>query len=190
MVSSCGRYGSGRLKSASNQNSDPNRQGGSVQKILLRRRDAYRNGRVAGEKTLGELLRVRRHELGLTQRELAAKLGVQPAHVAYLELDRRRPSLSLLERIAQALDLNRERLILISHPEARNFFPAHAEVEAPAGEGRAWRDFQRNKALLARHKVTSKELKILSQVALLGRINNPRTFLFVLNSIRQAVGEE
>ena len=165
-------------------------RGGSVQKILLRRRNANRNGHAAGERSLGEVLRVRRHELGLTQRDLAAKLGVQPAHVAYLELDRRRPSLSLLERIAQALDLNRERLILISHPEARNFFPAHAEVEAAAGEDRAWRDFRRNKVLLARHKITSKELKVLSQVALLGRINNPRTFLFVLNSIRQAVGEE
>jgi len=115
---------------------------------------------------------------------------VKPAHVAYLELDRRRPSLSLLSRIAQALDLDRERLILLSHPEARSFFGERPTVEPPQPKDQAWREFRRNKNLLARHKVSPKELKVLAQVALLGRITTPRSFLFILNSIRQAVEED
>ena len=45
------------------------------------------------KKTLGQVLKYQRETLGLTQRELALKLEVKPSHVAYLEKDRRRPSL-------------------------------------------------------------------------------------------------
>ncbi len=155
-----------------------------------RRKAVRRNAPPSSKKTLGSVLRARRHSLSLTQRELAAQLAVKPAHVAYLELDRRRPSLSLLSRIAQALDLDRERLILLSHPEARSFFGERPTVEPPHPKDQAWREFRRNKNLLARHKVSPKELKVLAQVALLGRITTPRSFLFILNSIRQAVEED
>jgi len=160
-------------------------------KSLLRRKAVVRRTpQTSSKRTLGSVLRARRHALSLTQRELAAQLAVKPAHVAYLELDRRRPSLSLLSRIAQALDLDRERLILLSHPEARSFFGERPTVELPQPKDQAWREFRRNKNLLARHKVSPKELKVLSQVALLGRITTPRSFLFILNSIRQAVAED
>jgi hypothetical protein len=53
-----------------------------------------------------------------------------------------------------------------------------------------WRDFAGNKALLARHNVKPREMKVLSQVNLLGKITAPRNFLFILNAIRQAVEEE
>jgi transcriptional regulator with XRE-family HTH domain len=161
-------------------------------KSPLRRKAAVsRNPQSSSKKkTLGSVLRARRHSLSLTQRELAAQLAVKPAHVAYLELDRRRPSLSLLSRIAQTLDLDRERLILLSHPEARSFFGERATAELPQPKDQAWREFRRNKNLLARHKVSPKELKVLAQVALLGRITTPRSFLFILNSIRQAVEED
>jgi transcriptional regulator with XRE-family HTH domain len=39
-----------------------------------------------------------RHFMGLTQRELAVKLGVKASHVAYLENGRRHPSPALLTR--------------------------------------------------------------------------------------------
>ncbi|HVN89773.1 MAG TPA: helix-turn-helix transcriptional regulator [Candidatus Binataceae bacterium] len=155
----------------------------------LPRRTAPRKRTGSDKATLGEVLRARRRELRLTQRELANELGVKPAHVAYLELDRRRPSLKLLSRIAQVLDLKRERLILLSHPEAGKFFPASEENGQRAKKDQAWRDFSSNKAMIARHKITPKELKVLAQVALLGRVTTPRSFLFILNSIRQAVAD-
>jgi hypothetical protein len=43
---------------------------------------------------------------------------------------------------------------------------------------------------LARHQVKPRELKVLSQVNLLGTITAPRQFVFILNAIRQAVEEE
>jgi transcriptional regulator with XRE-family HTH domain len=138
-------------------------------------------------KTLGIVLRARRLDLRLTQRELAVQLNVKPAHIAYLELDRRRPSLSLLSRIADVLGLEREPLILLSHPEARGFIAARPERRA---KDQAWKEFKKNKILLTRHQVTKRELQILGQVSLLGRITSPRSFLFILNSIRQAVEED
>jgi transcriptional regulator with XRE-family HTH domain len=147
-------------------------------------------GKTRGKKTLGSVLRARRTELRLTQREVAAKLGVKPAHIAYLELDHRRPSLTLLSRIAEVLDLEHERLILLSHPEARSFMSALKKPEVAPRKDQGWRDFKRNKTVLSRYHVSKKELRVLSQVALLGRIETPRNFLFILNSIRQAVEDE
>ena len=70
------------------------------------------------KETLGQVLKQRRAAYALTQRELARKLGVKASHVAYLENGRRRPSLSLLSRLANTLDLDRQRLFLLVHPEA------------------------------------------------------------------------
>ena len=44
---------------------------------------------------LGEFLKTRREALGLTQRSLAQKLGVEASHVAFIESGRRKPSLKL-----------------------------------------------------------------------------------------------
>jgi transcriptional regulator with XRE-family HTH domain len=161
-----------------------------VRKRVARRNFIRRANSSHSRKALGSVIRARRLELMMTQRDLALQLGVKPAHVAYLELDRRRPSLNLLSRITDVLDLDRERLILLSHPEARIFLGPRAIKEKRPLKDQAWRDFKRNRSLLARNRVTKKEMRILSQVALLGRIASPRSFLFILNSIRQAVEGE
>jgi transcriptional regulator with XRE-family HTH domain len=142
------------------------------------------------KKTLGQVLKNQRAMLGLTQRELARKLDVKPSHVAYLETDRRRPSLALLSRIADVLGLEKEPLFLLAHPEASSLLGARREPAERAAPDRVWREFSGNKALLARHNVKPRELKVLSQVNLLGKITAPRHFLFILNAIRQAVEAE
>jgi transcriptional regulator with XRE-family HTH domain len=143
------------------------------------------------KKTLGEVLKNRRGTLGLTQRQLALKLGVKPSHVAYLEKDRRRPSLALLSRIADVLDLPKESLFVLAHPEASSLLTSHREPAARAQDpDQVWRDFSGNKAMIARHNIKPRELKVLSQVNLLGKITAPRHFLFILNAIRQAVETE
>jgi transcriptional regulator with XRE-family HTH domain len=138
-------------------------------------------------KTFGSMLRARRRDLQLTPSSLAAKLGVKSNYITYLELDRRRPSLHLLSRLAKVLDLDFEQLILVSHPEARGIFKT-SEIARRQDQG--WRDFQRNKDLLNRYNVTKKELQVLSQIASLGRVTMPRSFFFILNSIRLAVEDE
>ena len=143
------------------------------------------------KKTLGQVLKSQREILGLTQRELALKLEVKPSHVAYLEKDRRRPSLGLVSRIADVLGLEKEPLFLLAHPEASTLLTGRRDQATPSGDpDQVWRDFAGNKAMLARYNVKPNELKVLSQVNLLGKIAAPRQFLFILNAIRQAVEEE
>ncbi|MGA2409124.1 MAG: helix-turn-helix transcriptional regulator [Candidatus Binataceae bacterium] len=140
------------------------------------------------KKTLGQVLKNQRETLALTQRELALKLNVKPSHVAYLEKDRRRPSLGLLSRIADVLGLPKESLFVLAHPEASSLLGSRRSPSAGHDDpDQVWRDFTGNKALLARHGVKPRELKVLSQVNLLGKITAPRHFLFILNAIRQAV---
>jgi transcriptional regulator with XRE-family HTH domain len=139
------------------------------------------------KKSLGHVLKTRREELGLTQRELASKVNVKPSHVAYLEKDRRRPSLALVSRLADVLGLEKEPLFLLAHPEASSLIAARREPASRQNREQVWRDFAGNKVLLARHGIKPRELKVLSQVNLLGKITASRNFLFVLNAIRQAV---
>lgn len=142
------------------------------------------------KKTLGPVLKKQREALAITQRELARRLNVKPSHVAYLENDRRRPSLGLLSRIADVMGLEKEPLFLLAHPEASSLINAHREPAPRHDRHQVWRDFAGNKALLSRHQVKPRELKVLSQVNMLGKITAPRHFLFILNAIRQAVEEE
>ena len=142
------------------------------------------------KKTLGQVLKNRRTLLRLTQRELALKLGVKPSHVAYLETNRRRPSLALLSRIADVLGLSKESLFVLAHPEASSLVGTPPDAAPRQRSAQAWKEFAGNKALLARHQVKPRELKVLSQVNLLGKITAPRQFMFILNAIRQAVEDE
>jgi len=101
------------------------------------------------------------------------------------------PNEGLVGRIANVLGLEKEPLFLLAHPEAGSLLnerrePAHINRDPD----QVWRDFTGNKAMLARHQVKPNELKVLSQVNLLGKVAAPRQFLFILNAIRQAVDEE
>lgn len=142
------------------------------------------------KKTLGQIIKERREALFYTQRELALKLGVKASHIAYLENGRRRPSLSLISRIADTMGLDRQQLFLLTHPEARMLIGAHRVASAKPSSDQVWRDFVGNRGMLRRFKVKPRELRVLRQVNMLGRVTTPRQFLFILNSIRQAVDEE
>lgn len=53
--------------------------------------------------TIGQRIRARRQELGLTQDDIAKALGVTPQHISAIELDQRAPSLEFLVRLAEYL---------------------------------------------------------------------------------------
>jgi transcriptional regulator with XRE-family HTH domain len=142
------------------------------------------------KETLGQVLKQRRGAYAYTQRELAKKLGVKASHVAYLENGRRRPSLSLLTRIADTLELDKQRLFLLAHPEAHWFVGEQPEPPPSKRQDDSWRKFAADRGMLTRNKVTNQELKVLKNVNLLGRVSAPNQFLFILNAIRQAVEEE
>jgi transcriptional regulator with XRE-family HTH domain len=138
---------------------------------------------------LGLLIRRQRDGFRLTQRELARKLGVKASHIAYIEGGMRRPSLALVRRLADTLGLNKQKLLLMTYPEAR-YLIAKPPQPSPRNPDAAWRQFASNRAMLTQHSITPAELKILRQVSLLGRVAAPRNLLFVLNAIRQAIAED
>ena len=125
-----------------------------------------------------------------TQRALALKLGVKPSHVAYLEKNRRRPSLALLSRLADVLGLPKESLFVLAHPEASSLVGTPRKSAPGKDHDQVWQKFAGNKRLLAQHQINPRELKVLAQVNLLGKISAPRQFVFILNAIRQAVEDE
>jgi transcriptional regulator with XRE-family HTH domain len=133
----------------------------------------------------GILIGEARNSLRLTQRDLAAMVGVKASHIAYIEGEQRNPSLALLRRLADTLGLNRRELLFMIHPEAKHL-TEEEEPEKKVGKPDGWQQFSSNAALLRRHNITSAELKVLKQVNMLGPVSNPRNFLFVLNSIRMA----
>ncbi len=137
------------------------------------------------KKRPGTLIREARNSLQLTQRDLAAMVGVKASHIAYIESEQRNPSLALLRRLADTLGLNRRELLFLIHPDAKQLTEEQTR-KTSAGKPDGWRQFSSNQALLRRHNVTPAELKVLRQVNSLGPVSNPRNFLFVLNSIRMA----
>ena len=136
---------------------------------------------------LGDVLKKRREAMNLSQRQLSRNLGVKPSYIGYLERDMRRPSLRLLDRIAEVLGLERRRLLLLAHPEARKLLDERATGRR--SDRGAWQDFVADRPLLARYRVTPAELRVLAKVNLLGRVSSPRNFLFILQSIRQALDD-
>ncbi len=136
-------------------------------------------------KTLRGMLKQARRELGMTQRELGKQIGVQASHIAYIETGKRRPSLSLVGRIADALGLDRRELLFLCHPESKYLVGTQAEPGSTKATD-SWKRFASDRALIRRHRVTRAELKLLKQVSLLANVSSHQHFIFVLNSIRQA----
>jgi transcriptional regulator with XRE-family HTH domain len=60
---------------------------------------------------LGERIKARREELGLTQLQLARALGVTPQHVSIIEKNKRAPSLDSLAKLAQEMGVTTDYLI-------------------------------------------------------------------------------
>ncbi len=61
--------------------------------------------------TIGQRIRKRRQELGLTQDDLAKTLKVTPQHISAIELDQRAPSLDSLVNLAKELGVTTDYLL-------------------------------------------------------------------------------
>ena len=131
---------------------------------------------------LGELVKRQREALSLTQRSLAQKLGVEASHVAFIESGRRKPSLKLVARLADVLDLDRQDLLIQAHPEAKEL------IDQARPEGRkksaTWHRFIENKQLLLRYNVTDRVLRALEGLSFLGTVASAKEFLAILTLIR------
>ena len=136
------------------------------------------------KKTLGSVVKEARDGARMTQRDLAAAVGVKASHIAYIENSRRKPSISLINRLAETLGLNAKELLVLAHPEAKQI--VDGERSAGKRADSAWQRFAGNKALIRRNGVSPGELKMLKQVSMLSHVAHPGHFIFILNAIRQA----
>ena len=78
--------------------------------MTIERTDAGRATR-PDSPDIGEALRVRRHELGWSLRDLADRLGCSPSLISQIERGRANPSVSTLYSIVQALDISLDELL-------------------------------------------------------------------------------
>jgi transcriptional regulator with XRE-family HTH domain len=137
------------------------------------------------KRTLGALVKEARDGARMTQHELAAAIGVKASHIAYIESGHRRPSISLINRLSEALGLNAQELLVLAHPEVKQIIDGVRPSRRRKAEG-AWQRFVSNQASLRRHAITQAELKVLKQVSMLEQVAHPGHFVFILNAIRQA----
>jgi transcriptional regulator with XRE-family HTH domain len=132
---------------------------------------------------LPRLVKIHREAAGLTQRSLARKLGVEASHVAFIEAGRRRPSLKLVRRLADALGLDRQDLFILAHPEAKALI-VETKLEKAPERWPSWQRFIKNHKLLAKYNVTNRELRTLEHLSLLGTVVSAKEFLAILTLIR------
>ena len=129
-------------------------------------------------------IRSRRHSLGLTQEVIARRIGTTTPYVGHLESGKRHPSENVVVKLADALGIDRAELFLLANPQAEAII---AQL-AVSSDGSSWEQFRKDKRLHRVHNISAQEMALLARVDMLGRVRSPRDFLFILNTIRQALG--
>ena len=136
------------------------------------------------ERNFGQVIRERRRQLDLTQEEVAHRIKTSTPYVGHLESGKRHPSDKILTRLAEVLGLDRRELFFLANPRAQALLsPETASTTIPA-----WEDFRKNEQLLRVHSISNEEMEMLSRVALLGEVRSARDFIYILNTVRHAVG--
>ena len=134
--------------------------------------------------SFGRVIRERRRQLDLTQKQVAQRIQTSVPYIAHLETGRRHPSDQVVVRLANSLGLDARDLFLLANPKTRSLISEHPELDVPS----AWNVFVKDVKLRQIHNITDQEMETLSQVSKMGEVRAPRDFLFILNTIRQALG--
>jgi transcriptional regulator with XRE-family HTH domain len=136
------------------------------------------------ERSFGQVIRDRRRQLDLTQQEIARRIKTSTPYVGHLESSKRHPSDKVLSRLAEVLGLDRRELFFLANPRAVELLrPDDNKSNKPA-----WEEFRKDERIRRAHNIASDEMDLLSTVALMGEISSPRDFIYILNTIRHALG--
>jgi transcriptional regulator with XRE-family HTH domain len=135
-------------------------------------------------RTFGQVIRERRRQLDLTQEEVAQRISTSTPYVGHLESGKRHPSDKIVTRLADVLGLERRELYFLANPGARELLNQQAQTSAAS----AWEAFRKDERVKRVHNISPEEMEMLSRVALMGDVRSERDFLYILNSIRQALG--
>jgi transcriptional regulator with XRE-family HTH domain len=140
---------------------------------------------VTAGQNFATLIRKRRRQMDLTQEEVARRIGMSIGYITLLESGRRHPSEKVIARLAHALGLDQRELFFCANPSTERLVS-----EQHKSNGRSvWDEFREDEHLHRVHDITEQEMRTLSQVALMGEVRSPRDFVFILNTIRHALGK-
>jgi transcriptional regulator with XRE-family HTH domain len=121
--------------------------------------------------------------MDLTQVEVAASIGISTPYIGHLESGKRHPSDKTVKKFAEVLGIDNRELFFLANPHAE------ALISKPvAGTGSSWEQFQKDEKLRRIHNISNLEMEILSQVALMGDVQSPRDLIYILTTLRHAVG--
>jgi hypothetical protein len=81
------------------------------------------------------------------------------------------------------LGFDRRELFFLANPDAKELFNPPEQSAASS----AWDEFREDSGLIGSYGVTEKEMHMLSQVALMGQVRSSRDFIYILNTVRQAL---
>lgn len=137
------------------------------------------------ERSFGQIIRDRRRQLDLTQEEVARRIKTSTPYVGHLESGKRHPSDKIVTRLAEVLGLDRREMFFLANPRAQALLSPQVEAEANS----AWEDFRKNDQLRRAHNISNEEMEMLSRVALLGDVRSTRDFIYILTTVRHAVGK-
>ena len=131
----------------------------------------------------GRVIRERRRQSEMTQRQVAKRIGTSTPYVGHLESGKRHPSDEIVTRLADALGFERRELFFLANPKAKELL--HPPVRAEAMS--AWEEFRHDEKLRRIHNINALDMKMLSQVALMGQVRSSRDFIYIVNTVRQAL---
>jgi transcriptional regulator with XRE-family HTH domain len=137
-------------------------------------------------KGFAQIIRSRRRHLDLTQEDVARRIGTSLAYIAHLEADRRHPSEKVVRSLAEVLGLDPRELFFLANPETKDL----VSQKLTSSKASAWGVFSADEKLREIHGITGSEMETLSQIALMGEVRSSRDFIFILNTIRHALGEQ
>jgi transcriptional regulator with XRE-family HTH domain len=137
------------------------------------------------DRNFGQVIRDRRRQLDLTQEEVARRIKTSTPYVGHLESGKRHPSDKIVSRLAEVLGLDRRELFFLANPRAQALL---SQREETPGDNSAWEDFRKNEQTRRLHSISNEEMEALSRVALMGEVRSQRDFIYILNTIRQALG--
>jgi transcriptional regulator with XRE-family HTH domain len=136
------------------------------------------------ERSFGQVIRERRRQLDFTQEGVARRIKTSTPYVGHLESGKRHPSDKIVSRLAEVLGLDRRELFFLANPRAQALLSVREATPASS----AWEEFRRNDQLRRVHNITGDEMEMLSRVAMMGEVRSQRDFIYILNTIRQALG--
>jgi transcriptional regulator with XRE-family HTH domain len=139
--------------------------------------------------SFGAILFRRRKELGLTQSQLAQRIGVQPNYIVYLEKGERKPSDRTVLKIARALELDRGDLYLAANPQVREFLDVNDENELVLdGMADGLRRLVEDADLCKRFEITEDEIASVARLRLRGRVTTAEQYLTLILLLRRLFG--